>query len=152
MWSSSTVMFGYKTEHLVKTGNNLRISTVISLYGLTGTYNGVTSPIGPLCKYFVLWQMSLLPTYSLKSQEQDKHWNLSVRAFIVFSIPPRAVATWAFAIAISRKFLPSVLKVLDKTSLYYLFSFWTYRNPVLSFIFFLLFSDTAEISFQIGHT
>ena len=82
-WFSPTGMFGYKTDHLVKTSDNLRKSIVRSLHSLTSTCNGVTYPIGPVCKYFIIWQISQHPTYCLTRQEKDWHSNLSVRAFIV---------------------------------------------------------------------
>ena len=152
IWSSLTATFSYNAGHLVQTSDNLRKPKVISLHDLTGTCNDVTYPIGTLTKYFVLWQMSQLPIYSLMSQEKDSYSNLSVRAFILFSIPSWAVAAWASAIAISRKFLPPAWKLLGNTSLYSLFRFWTYRNLFLFCIFFLLFFGAAQISFQIGYT
>ena len=152
MWSSRRGMFQYKTEHLVKPSDNLRTFIVILLHGLTSTCNAVTYPIGPLHKYFVLWQISQLPIYSFTWREKNLPSILSVRAFIVNSLLPYIVAEWAFTITISSNFLSSTLKVLGKTSLHYLFRFWTCRNPFLWFIFFLLFSSGAYISFQMGHT
>ena len=139
MWSSTIGMFGSKTEHLVKTDNNLRKSIVILLHSLTGTCNSSTYPIGPLCKYFVHCQILQLPIYSRTRWEKDWHSNLLVGAFFVFSILLCAVAALASAMAISMKFSSSALKVLGKTSLHCLFRFWTYRNPFLCLIFFLQF-------------
>ena len=53
MRSLPTGIFGYKTEHLVKTADNLRKRIVILLHRLSGTCNGVTYLIAPLYKYFI---------------------------------------------------------------------------------------------------
>ena len=67
MWSSSTGILQYTTEHLVKTSDNLSKSIDLSPYSLTGIYDGITYSIGPLCVYFILRQILKLPTYSLTS-------------------------------------------------------------------------------------
>src|SRR5437879_13456143 len=115
----------------MKTGDNLRKSSEMAVQGLSGTCRGTTSLTGAGLEYFVRWQVSQLAIYSLTTLEKDWHSNLSVSAFIVFSMPPCAVASCASAIASSRQFLPSNLNVLGSTNLHFLSLFFAYRNPFL---------------------